>query len=1408
MLRSSKLIFSVVLTLAISACTKATKDPDGVNGNANGDAAATFRVDEVKGKGKTADIFNAGGKLGVAKLKVKDWSVPSAANFTLTACIEDRNTGKKAKNHQFIVEDPVTKQQFTNVPATAGNGCFSWIEKLTYDYYVERSKWIVVERDIIGTGVHVGRQRVKIALNPWAVGDHTRDNGDEVHFLREDSLSEDVLINQSDVTAKGLGEDEIYADDIDVQMFREGEHDTGMFLRLKVTIEPKVRFRNYAGEPAKNRSLGDGEFYVIGHLVARNKGSDPKNRIILTSPEKLRLRKTKNAQGKEVLVEDEYKPEMIKGQGRMINGKLIVHMNAYVDVRMPQGHLEMALMLVPKGIRGLKPFQGIYELGPLRNLSSNFSGSLTKACRDDDQCDVHKYLEGTANFFQLVNASYADSNSPYLFDRLKLRFVKVDLEETATERKVIYAASTCVINAYTGERPIGLAFDIIYKTPKADGTYEIIRKKKTEEDGCLNWDSTIGHKYYNPEQFYEQLVTIQVSTDNPNEEKVSRDMRFYINPWDDKFTFGFDEREFRPEFWKNLADGPKIKSRFFMADFGYHTVRFQYNIDDLMGLEVRKTVLMELEPRVLRYSGIVNARKMTEPLRDGIWLMKVGIQKDYLDPASVGGRIEKRDQRLILKLNKEPEDLVKENAANRLRKMGIHAPVRRFISTQTALVRSTDGVIIKPVEFNMKDLRLMRVRSNFLVQLETVNERKLWVDAAVKKPFANERERIVREVENYAASLGDQRQTSEGSAKISAFEAAKRAEIINIAGLLRGLFRGIIKYLDINDAAYINMDKVELSREQRERLRPYFSKLGFDVEKLNADLKTNDFTEVGLPNCAKTDCNQFLEPNSGLIQRTFVGPVIFLSNAYKDSVRATDNLDEACNIKTDFKNELDEELYMYEESLFNGDAERDAALAKNRQNTFYDHSQFFGSLSHLCNKNVDWLIKEEQKTRLADAATIPEQASIYNFITAYGLDFVSLRNEPMLRAHPSCSGSSSDCMVPTTEGAFPVQTAAKWMELNSYHGNGVVRSVRNLVTRTNDTVKTENWTSEDVRQSLFDRTSEFKRQYAGCALAAGHFAEKARQSGEAILGGPNGLRFKLMDYCMNSQNAVFFDRKLRVFKTGIKDNPYLFLGGYQLNVNVGQGFSVSRSNGWSWGWGLDGVDALGPMGLTGAASLAKPLSIKAGYGESLSDSAGSSISESTYLVAQIAKFSVRLDEYERCVVVKFSTPFLQELALQRIVDARQFGPYKGLFVCEGIKITEPRSVKETYFYFTQHFTEGDMLDQADLYNHPWLLALRGYRDFGSFLTLIRKQEKVTIANFVKGVMKPETRDFSWPLAHMKAAYKEITPSYPGFYTELDEYEKGPEFPLESELLSPKDMDPNQEVISWTKRINPESRRGN
>lgn len=1490
------------LVTFLNGCTKAGTKPDGVNGANAGDAGgATFRVVDLDGEGRYLD-GSAEAKADMNAKSASIWHIPRRADYTFTACVRDISTRQEPEGHQFAVEIPETRQRVQGVTPTNGKGCFSWNEPISFSYYVKRSRWIVLERYIVGTGVHGGRQLVKFGVNPWAIrsGESSRDGGPDFIDLMNKKVDPSLLSDakKADAYLSGelLGQDQLFIDNVSIKTIREGEENKGTMFRLNISMEPKVLFEGQDGR-ASYKSIPDGDFAIIAHIVLSEVGDKFDKYAIVSSPgDHMQIRNG---------MDDVDKAIGASGSGRVRDGKLVAHVTTWIRDRFPQGNIRLVLKVIPKGIRGLKAAEGIYELGAFKNLSSSFEGQLTKQCRENG-CDVSQYLTQATNIEELRKTGYASDNSPYLFDRMNLRFVQVNKGETTTQRTVTYSVATCVTDAFTGERPIGLPFKIVYKE-----TGEVVqgpdgKDPKTGEDGCLRWSSTIRHKYYMPEDFVPRTVTVTKGN-------FSRDLKFYINPWDDKFTFGFDEREFSPEFWDEIKGRDKIPSRFFLSNFGYHTVRFQYNIDSLMALNVRKTVLMELDPRVLRYSGIVNARKLTEPLRDGIWLMKVAIQKNYLDPAQGGVHIDAlkiaqdafdfsnmnelpsikkvkpvseagseqtapspllppSEVHSIVTIDGEPRSGKKQSsvtdARTRLRRLGIYAPRREFISTQTALVRVTDGVIIQPVEFTMNDLRMMRVRSNFLIELQPVNELKL-IDEN------KSRESFVRYLNSLEKSRKEKREALGKSVKDENnvdydLEKLRKAELENENKQIserqkktRNLFNRLSQQLRSAELSESGYEPFSLSFDQ-------FDVFGTDDESkaeaalLKAEVErgrsANDFTKTVLPTCnqANSNCNDFVEMGEnaddfkkgpGLARRTFVGPVIFLSNGYSDSVRATDNLDEArCSERVEFENDREKELDDYRKELF---YESDDKQKEVRENTFYKYSEYFGSLRHLCNAQVDSLVEREAFYHKIYEENIPAVSSVYNFVKGYNMNFMSFSNEQPKAVSfdeatfKRCNFNLSNCMKPTTDHWVNLDTALDWINGNLSSADlWAIDPVREWMSswiwgKEDYQLKKAKWTAKDLYDAVFNQKGEKSYRFALCTLMSANFATSVEQAyselppeKQRLVKMPlfypranlSSLRTPIFEQCIKNYSDPFMvDQKLRIFKTGEADDSYLFLGGYQMNINVGQSFSVGRSDSYSVGWGIEGTDFVGAAAgfakglgafesagaLLGSAGLnmtsnslapissaIKPLSLKVGGGTGMSNSDGTSISESTYLVAQIAKFRVRLDEYERCYVVNITDSFKKILQTQGITSPEVTRMSRPLFVCEGIKRNKPIYRDEMYFYFTQHFTEGDMLDQADLYNHPWLLGLRGLRDFGSFIALIRKQDTISIWDTVKNLVSAKPRSIDWPLAHMRDAYQKIVPSFPGFYTVLDESEGMTKFPLE---LTKADVDINGEVKSMDRR---------
>ena len=1460
-----------LIGLGLTACTpdmKKSADGAGDGNVATSSRNTSFNVQRVRPNASLDGISDT-----------LTWKIPTSFRLGIQACLQDRASNKEIRNQDFTVVVPETHRTF-NV-TTTNQGCFTWQEeKIPFNLYASRSGWLTLNRDIVGRGVNQGKQRIQILVNPWKLVNNKRDDlhaaiwpqdGDGGVMPNVDQVfpadqSARALVGESQTQQQAADAPRLLITDVDLTALPKAEGSNYTTYTFQVAMKPRIKALNSIGIPSYE-SAYDGDFNVWLHVVQNDMGPQLSQKALLLHGEPYAV-------------------------GHVVDGVL----RAEIQVRMPlkanQGNLQLLLKVAPRAISvmgAIQPFQGVFNFGE-GTVVKNGKASIAPACLlDPADCNFDKMVEQARSALpDLEAAGYVRPNSRYIFNNLKLRFVTVEPGETATQRTVAYTASTCIITD-TGSPLRDTPMTIRYlksnngsKDPEQDQHEEVepdVINTKTDQSGCLNWDGKAFHKYYQPERYFERLVSIEKPSG------FKQEFKFYINPWDTNINFGFDSREFGPKLTASMRIRPKIRSRFFLGDFSYHTVRFLYNIDNYMELEVKKWVLMDLVPQVLRYSGIKDARKMTEHLRDGIYLMKVAIQKDYLDPRNNYGWL-LQDNKL---LQPKKESFGKETLA-----------VDQYVTTNMALVRVVDGMIIYPIELTMRDLRLMRVRSNFMVELQTVDERLIQAyhrfnDHAIKaEDLERKLEEFKRQVANSPEGLPPAKNGPEPLEPTLAAPAESRAALAEHKDEKYDLALGDLKTrVDrvqqiVSDSLvwlkkkledpkstdlsfYLNSAEEDMGLRQRV-LKDNFITQDFTLnEDLLADLKkvlrTNDFSLVTLPKKKDVDLNIFVEPDSGLQKRSFVGPVIFLSNAYKDSVRATDNLDEAgCTDPDKPKNAFENA----EDELYVRGVEVEAAkagaqkLEGKRQNNAYTYSKYFGALRHLCYKNVDDLIDWEKDFARLKADQVATASLKGNFSRAFGLDYVSLENEPLRRVREDCAGDVSQCMVDDAESPLKTEAVSELLNghnfttrfANTFNTESLTKLAESLPFFTGKT----HWEPSELRELFLGRQTP-NGDYAEsadarvglCALLANKFALELDQTGLGHTADFN-VRRKTIAACV-AQGGLIHDFKDHVKRT----DRYMLMGGLNLNINVGTSFSMSWSGSWSAGVDLGdfiGVAAGLPGSLTkfagalrpalgiksaesgilgavnkqvdaGAAklnaasaaassgmavvqSVAKPFSAK--YGVGMSNSEGTSVSESTYLVSQVAKFNVDLLAYERCAVVRLSDQAIHELDGTLGDNTFSRATYKrsvnfddprvqalarhGLLVCEGEKTAEAnpkKTVEEMYFYFTQHFTEGDMLDQAELYNHPWLLALRGMRDFTAFIAKVRAQDQVGFLNFARGLLNMDKpRANAWALEHMRNQFANTLPSFPGFYSKPDEDISA--FLLQQSRDNALNRDPNREVL--------------
>lgn len=382
------------------------------------------------------------------------------------------------------------------------------------------------------------------------------------------------------------------------------------------------------------------------------------------------------------------------------------------------GNISLVLKVEPTSVP-LEAFEAIYNLGSFADIGRGASpifdlGEFSRDIEGNLAFSFDSYLSGAKNYTQWL-AGHPESGIEagsieqgfrrFRFTHLDVLFSRVVPGDTSTDRTIQYTVKTCLQDTFFGNTPqAGLRFDI--KTDDR-GVDINIPNQKTDDQGCLSWVGMISHKYYHRERLIPKESTLTFLGEGKRGQVQK--LKYYINPWDEKFTFGRDERVLPQYYIDQINRGQAVAppTRLLVTEFKYDAIGFRYVVDKFMNLTVKKTVLLDLRPKILKYNSIIWGRSGFGELRDGIYLLKVAMQKDYLDPAAPHRRInyDKDTGRTTIPYNTEDSEIK-----------------RVFLTVKEVLVRVLGGHIVTPVEFDINDLRTLRLRSQMFIQLETIDE--------------------------------------------------------------------------------------------------------------------------------------------------------------------------------------------------------------------------------------------------------------------------------------------------------------------------------------------------------------------------------------------------------------------------------------------------------------------------------------------------------------------------------------------------------------------------------------------------------------------------------------------------------------------------------------------------------------
>ncbi len=775
--------FFLLVTLNFSVgCLRGVSKPKS---NSATNQNVDYRVLEIKGN-------------IIEENKNNIWTFPTQKTYEFRACLIGRATNQQLpKGQKFMVIEPngTAYESFTD-----DLGCLNWKEIIDFNF-ASNSMYLKKSRRLRSMGSYKGETQIQLAVNPWSsyrneptaeVIDLSRSNiaANQIINESDEELLRRGFVNNDDTASKILLNPKLDFDLIPVRDLKNGKT-LKMVLRMKPYIEPK----SLRGSPEPFQ-LTTGRFRVFAQLVSTNVGLNAKQHTLLT-------------------------PDVLPQEVTVTNsGMLSLTLDFDLIREIHMGRIQLALKLEALSTPyPLKAYEGLHNIGSFRSILETGVATQVEGDFSNKKFNYGQFVSTATGFENLKAQGFARSLNPVYFDYFDPRFVRIKSGETSTQRTLMYRITTIVKDSITGLPVVLQPFKIRKLQTSTEET------KSTDENGRLIWNDELSHLYYKPEQyFFPEFEITQLVSGYKFSQKIA------VNPWDFGWTFGVDTRG-QEAYYQELSERSVNSPEFMIDAFRYQTIRFRYVIDEYLTLNVNKAVVMALDPLVER--NTINEGRKFEPLRNGIYLVKIALVKYYLDPfqnntslikidpskpnKSVNCPIEDDEdlmkptpvQAPIAASNDYPEDSSDDNDSTKEPEVGYRletvscngeAKKGQYTTVIKKLLRVQAGRITTPLEFSMRDLRMMSIRSNIMVQLETIDENKLLRDNIVDA-------KLNKLVEDYYA-LKTQTMTAEEKAQF--LEEKRVLHLAEAEKLKASMSKGLKQINAERDA--LNLDYAERDR--------------------------------------------------------------------------------------------------------------------------------------------------------------------------------------------------------------------------------------------------------------------------------------------------------------------------------------------------------------------------------------------------------------------------------------------------------------------------------------------------------------------------------------------------------------------------------------------------------------------
>ncbi len=733
------------------------------------------------------------------------WTFPTQKTYEFRACLIGRATNAQLPQGQkFMIIEPngTAYESFTD-----DLGCLNWKESVDFNF-ASNSVYLKKSRRLRSLGSYKGEVQVDLAINPWL--SYRNDPGLEVIDLSRTTIAADQMVNESDeeLLRRGFVNNDDSAAQIildpklDFDLIPVRDIENGKTLQMVLRMKPYIEPRSLRGAPEPFK-LTTGKFRVFAQLVSTNVGPDAKQHTLLT-------------------------PEVLPQDVEVTNsGVLSLTLNFNLIREIHMGRIQLALKLEALSTPyPLQAYEGLHNIGSFRSILETGSATQVQGNFSNDNFSYGHFISTATNFETLKAQGFARNLHPVYYDYFDPRFVRIKSGETSTQRTLMYRVTTIVKDSITGEPVVLQPFRI----KKIESDTE--ETQSTDENGRLIWNDELSHLYYKPEQYFFPKFEI---TQMVSGYKFSQTIA--VNPWDFGWTFGVDTRG-QEAYYQELSQRAVNPPEFMIDAFRYQTIRFRYVIDEYLTLNVKKAVVMALDPLVER--NTINEGRRFEPLRNGIYLVKIALVKYYLDPfqnntklvkidpnkpnGSINCPIAEEDPTSAVILPQDSVDLSTDYPTDepelvnekepevgyRLETVSCNgeAVKGQYTTVIKKLLRVQAGRITTPLEFSMRDLRMMSIRSNIMVQLETIDEKKLLRDNIADA-------RLNQLVEEYYAVRTEDMTPEEKEAFLREKIAENAAQAEELQRVLRIQLEEIESERERLNLAYVERDRILSELETR-----------------------------------------------------------------------------------------------------------------------------------------------------------------------------------------------------------------------------------------------------------------------------------------------------------------------------------------------------------------------------------------------------------------------------------------------------------------------------------------------------------------------------------------------------------------------------------------------------------------